>query len=418
MRELVALLSDYKDQLHIAFDTALAQYQEVMGQPVSAAPQFEAVDDSVFWAYVEEIAGGYEMQVSTGVVKMTAELWDAAFAGKEFIAGIGHSVMSNDANMTHISLVWLMLHELHHIDLNHFDLSDSFRIAETNNAPQFNLVRRVEAKPDLLATLPKDIRDHAPLCLELQADHDAAEMLIDAYSAEEWQSLRHRAMAISGMMMLIERENSQSDDGVKTHPMAATRVFQLLGHVAELPLIPAQAQARINGVTEINPDDLPPLKEQRAYGREVTLPCFFDAVHLARISGAENIQRDLGEPQDFFADIAIAKTGDPARFGDLTTKGAKEWADLVSTNEALKQFQTLPDGLGPVLARPDRQSARQYAQPRPARPGKEPLSAPPALPLWHVASQSRACRSSPFFQHTLSYPHITDTGPKHHRIPC
>lgn len=314
-----------------------------MGQPISFAAKLGCVDDQSFWATVEPDGDGFMLEVTSGLMATVAALWNSAYADPDFLAGVGQPVASDADQMSHISLVWLMLHEIHHIDLNHFDLMGAFCISETRNAPRFDIARRDTSKPDPHAGLPFELRKDVPLCLELQADHDAFEMLLDAYSSGEWGSLRHRAMAVSAMMMLIEREDAKHGELGRTHPGAATRIFQLLGHLVELPLIPAQVKAHLAGASVIDPNDLPSPDEQAAYNRQVVIPSFFDAVNLARIAGAETIRSDLGDPQDFFADIEIAKSGDPSRFAALKTKGAQEWAALVLSNERLKRLQVLPD---------------------------------------------------------------------------
>ncbi|UWR57092.1 hypothetical protein [Phaeobacter inhibens] len=308
-------------------------------------PRFEAVEDGTFWAFVEPEGDGFVLQISTGLAKQTEQLWTVAYTDDVFLSGVGHPVGADAEQMAHLSLTWLIQHELHHIILNHFDLVGRFRISETRNAPRFDLTRQSKIKPAPLVILPPELRPHAPLCLELQADHDAAEMVLGAYSSDDWVNLRHRVTAISAMMMLIEREDARNGETGITHPKAATRIFQLLGHVTEMPLISAQVQARLKGFTAVDPADFPPDAEIKAFGRQVTLPSFFDAVALARIAGADSIRDDLGEPEDFFRDIQVAKAADPSRFADLKTAGAKQWAELVLKNEDLKHFQNLPTGL-------------------------------------------------------------------------
>ncbi|MFV1494298.1 hypothetical protein VWX97_19985 [Phaeobacter sp. JH18-32] len=308
-------------------------------------PQLKLSEDESFWAFVEREYDGFVLQISTEVVEQTEQLWVAGLSDDVFIAGAGQRFASDVEQMTHLSLSWLIQHELHHIILNHFDLIDGFRISETRNAPRFGLTRKSKIRPAPLITLPPELRPHAPLCLELQADHDAAEMVLGAYSSDDWANLRHRVTAISAMMMLIEREDAKNGETGITHPKAATRIFQLLGHVTEMPLIPAQLQARQQGLTAVDPAHFPSKDEINAFGRQVTIPNFFDAVSLARVAGANSISEDLGEPEDFFRDIQIAKAADPSRFADLSTTGARQWAELVFKNEELKTYQNLPTGL-------------------------------------------------------------------------
>ncbi|WP_155846165.1 hypothetical protein [Celeribacter ethanolicus] len=130
------------------------------------------------------------------------------------------------------------------------------------------------------------------------------------------------------MMTLIELEDTKNGAKGRTHPKAATRIFQLLGHLAEIPLLQAQ-------ITQ-DASLIPPQDELQAFAHDVTIPCFFDAIELAQNSGATSIADDLGTLEDFFKDLEIAKLGDPSRHKDFKTLGAQEWARLWPCNEALK----------------------------------------------------------------------------------
>lgn len=316
------------ERLDAAFETALRHYEEIMGQPLAVAPRSLWTDTPEFWAIVTPESDGYLLRITTGLVEKTAQLWADAFADDDFLAGAGQPVASDADQMTQVSLVWLMLHELHHIDMNHFDLTGGFAISETRNAPTFGVSRRASLTPNPLDAIPPNLRELVPFCLELQADHDAAEMLLENYSGEEWNSLRLRTMAASAMMMLIEREDEKYGPLNKTHPKASTRIFQLLGHLAELPLISSQLMQ--------DTSHIPDTEELESFSRELTIPCFFDSVRLAQTVGATSIESDLGDPEDFFKDLEIAKLDVPSRDAELKTQGAKEWAKLWPCNEALK----------------------------------------------------------------------------------
>jgi hypothetical protein len=166
------------------------------------------------------------------------------------------------------------------------------------------------------------------LCLELQADHEATDLVLGQFSTENRDDLRERVLAISGMMMLIELEDAKNNVEGRTHPKAATRIFQLLGHLAEIPLI----QAQVSHDVSLIPNE----KELQSFAHEVTIPCFFDATQFAQAAGATSIVHNLGSPEDFFKDLEIIKLGDQSRYSDLKTQGAQEWAKLWPCNEALK----------------------------------------------------------------------------------
>ncbi|AUQ75286.1 hypothetical protein [Phaeobacter piscinae] len=237
--------------------------------------------------------------MSTGVADAVIEFW---------------SETSCEDFKTRFSLTWIILHELNHIDLGHFKIFESFDLTQRSS---------FQREPLFTNKFPL-----VPLCLEMQADHEATEALLGAYSTEDWEKLRERALVISGMMMLIELEDTNNDTTGRTHPKAATRIFQLLGHLSEMPLIRAQVHQ--------NASLIPSEDELQAFAQEVTIPCFFDAIQLAQVASATSIESDLGSPADFFKDLEMVKLGDPTRYAELITQGAREWAKLWPCNEALK----------------------------------------------------------------------------------
>lgn len=217
-------------------------------------------------------------------------------------------------------LEWLILHELHHADLGHFEV--------LRGLPTLNLVVRFATPPIRLEAVSKEDWSKITPCLELQGDHEATEMMLGAFDKEDTHSLRRIAASISAVMVLIEKTDFECSSDKKTHPKAATRIFQLLGHLSEVPLV----QAQFSHDTSLIPNE----DELQAFAHDVTIPCFFDAIQLAKSAGAISIASDLGSLEDFFKDLEIAKLGDPSRYTELKTQGAQEWATLWPCNEALK----------------------------------------------------------------------------------
>jgi len=226
-------------------------------------PQVELVEDAHFWAAVVRQKTTCVLQLSTGVIASTLDLW-RGYAQKKCSGTVSPALSTQRAEQRlHQSLTWLMLHELSHFDLGHFEIADEFGVAQRSRKGIYTL-----------GAMPRALRNFAPLCLEMQADHEATDMLLGAYFTDDWHELREKVLAISGMMMLIELENTKNGAEALTHPKAATRIFQLLGHVAEIPLIRAQ----LNQDASLIPCE----KELQAFARDVTIPCFFDAIQLAQ----------------------------------------------------------------------------------------------------------------------------------------
>ncbi|WP_318167012.1 hypothetical protein [Roseobacter sp.] len=319
--------------------TALNQYEEIVGEAFPTNPILNIVEDGGFWAVSEVEKDKFNIFISTGVEIIVSKLWRDALDDNQFVTGIGTPVSPNIEDMTHLSLAWLMLHEMEHYRFGHFELARIDFPVEKKRAYSFALISRRQMTFVPLADVAEENCTKVEPCLEMQADHDAIELILDSYSREEWESLRHRVLAISGMMMLIEQEDTKCDYKPPSHPKAATRIFQLLGHLIDMPMISAQIKAKSDGRNTIDPADLPSDKERVAFNRQVTLPCFFDAVNLAKIAGADSILRDLGEAADFFGDVQIAKSMSAEHFTSLKTVGAKQWAELVKFNEILKKQQ-------------------------------------------------------------------------------
>ena len=321
-------MSGLQDRLTDALYGATAHYANLLGEPFGIDAVAGLADDPVFWALVELKDDGLAIHVSRGVIEQTDDLWREALdaADPDFA-----STMELDREVR-ASLVWLIFHEMQHFDLRHFDLLDRAAIGETLPPESLGLVSRRTTVPRWLAHLNTGERLRVERCLEMQADHDAIECLLDAYGSEGWDTLRQRAAAISAMMVLIERADAGIDHDRSSHPKAATRIFQLIGHLIDMPTIPARMKAFESGADRIDPDDLPSDEEQMAYMRAVALPAYRDAVHLAKIANAESIARDLGDAAKLFVDIQNARLHGADALTMMHTEGGREWADLTRLN--------------------------------------------------------------------------------------
>lgn len=261
--------------------------------------------------------GNLIVQISTGCV-----------ANLEQLQAISMVVFTMDH-----ALDWLILHEIQHAELGHFGL--------LKRRPVLHLVSRsgIIAYPQ--NGIPKPLWHKVAPCIELQADHDAIELMLGNYSIWEWEELRAKIASISAVMILIAKTDDDNAIEHSTHPKAATRIFQLLGHVTEMWSLPAHAKAKARNETVICKDDLPSDEEKQLFSKEVILPAFWDAVALAEVAEAKSIISDLGSPEDIFADIARAKLG---HWDELVTVGAKEWAKLKNANNLilplLQKFQS------------------------------------------------------------------------------
>lgn len=330
-----------KAQLRKALDAAMAQYRETMGEEFAVQPKLEFVEDDDFGAVAEMDGKDFVIRASTGTVDQTVELWRKTLADTDVQNSAFDQLAAIPKDLTHLSLVWLMLHEMHHYQMEHFQFLGRAHLSESFGANAFAVATRASEPNPIIAELDDEDIPKVEPSLEMQADHDALEMLLDAYSTNEWPTLRIRVAAVSAMMMLIEKADARTRglDKPPSHPKAATRIFQLLGHLIQMPsiqLMLAEKHPEL-GIDPVIPSE----EENKAYTSQVVVPAFFDAVNLARVADTDIIREDLGEPEDFFKDIEIALMQDPSQFNALTTEGANQWAELVLFNAKLLKMMKL-----------------------------------------------------------------------------
>ncbi|MBK1623113.1 hypothetical protein [Afifella marina] len=321
-------------RLDDALDRALRHVVDVMEEPYAPEVRLSVDDDEAFWAVAEPDGDGLHLTISTGVVSGLDDLWSAAFQDDGLLVIDGRRITDDIAFMTQVSLVFLLLHEMAHSDLDHFGFTGG-GITEAGTSRARGLLSRTPQAAAPVDELGHGNRSAAERCLELQADHEAIEFLLEGYSNEQWDVLRVRSAAVMAVMVLIEREDEASGSDGATHPSAATRIFQLLGHLASLWSVPAQTKAQELGLSEVREEDLPSDAESEAYQSEVIIPAFADAAALARAAKADSVARELGDPADFFADIGTVQEGTAETEADLRTAGAKELLALMPLNAAI-----------------------------------------------------------------------------------
>jgi hypothetical protein len=213
-----------------------------------------------------------------------------------------------------VSEIWIALHERAHVELGHFSILEG--------VPTFYLVSKSGRSQVQEPNLPRELWGKVERCLELQADHEALEEMLGNMDTADWAELRVIIASIASVMVAIEKIDAENPNPSETHPKAATRIFQLLGHVSDMWSIGAS----LNGTS------LPDEERVQAFSKEVILPSYFDAIELAQAEGATSFLSDLGDPAVFFADITNAKLG---HWEQLQTAGAKEWAELKDANEQI-----------------------------------------------------------------------------------
>src|SRR3546814_804664 len=135
-----------RDDLHTALDIAIRHIGEVMGEPYAVHPSLSVEEDTAFWALAEpDGIGGLYIQASTAVADGIAALWQDALRQGVVLIRDGEPLVPDAETLSHVSLVWLMLHELSHFDLGHFALNGGAGIVENHRAR--GISSRVALKP-------------------------------------------------------------------------------------------------------------------------------------------------------------------------------------------------------------------------------------------------------------------------------
>ncbi|MEO1476465.1 MAG: hypothetical protein AAFS13_08790, partial [Pseudomonadota bacterium] len=264
------------DRLKDALATALDRYAEMMGEPFKTEPKLETVPDEAVWAVVQPDGTGCTITATEGIATALRDLWSEALDQQALLRDRDTRPANDPDELTAVSLSWLMHHEMEHFGLGHLGLVGARGFTETNHPNARALIARSSAPLATATDLGFDTEDMSAIsrCLELQADHDAIGMITGPYSNEGWPELRSRVASIFAVMILIDREDRKRGEVGHTHPRAATRIFQLLGHMAIFWSVPAQKIAWEAGRTKIDPADLPPEAEIEAFKTEVVHPAF------------------------------------------------------------------------------------------------------------------------------------------------
>ncbi len=105
------------------------------------------------------------------------------------------------------------------------------------------------------------------------------------YSSENWPLFRYYATCILVVMFIIEAVERRLDEPLRHQPLAATRLFQLIAHLVELPTIPAIKRAYEEKLDHLPAEYLPTSDELVAYRAEVVAPVMAASQIIAEACG-------------------------------------------------------------------------------------------------------------------------------------
>lgn len=311
---------DFEMRLWDALDAALERYELVMGEKFPAKATFTFDPSHDFIAQTRPIADGVEIIVSAGVVTRLMQLWSDTMQLSDDLPADNQLNVRNVDEAIGASLMWLMLHELHHYQIGHFELTGAAGLSETGLIPEYGLVQRSMRKLSKLERLENSKRLAIRRCLELQADHDALEILFDHYSDQGWGYIRYYMACAMAVMVLIEQQGNAPDDE-RSYPLSATRIFQLFSALAYLWMPGPNSNWEAPDEAEID-----------AYYQTVVIPAVSDAIIIATAGKTEPIIQSFEEVDKLFYDMRILAEPDKHDLSQLETMGAKEYASLMGAN--------------------------------------------------------------------------------------
>lgn len=315
---------------------AIARYSIRTGSKFRHKVDLRIIANREFFARVELGGAEIEIAISDGSAKLLHSIWsdvlhlNRKLPEENYIRLLGHP-----NHVVDMGLRWLVQHELNHVAIGHFKLTDGAALFEGGGNKAFSVATRRSSKPSPLEALPEQEQQLASLCLELQADHDATEIVIGAYSTENHELFRYYAMCIALVIFVIEKVDRENASQEITHPKASTRLFQLLAYLVELPYIPAYKRAHAEGLTEMPEDYLPPRDELLRYSENVFAPVFAACEIMAEAVELPDIMTELGGIEAFFADINRAVFEGHENVEAFVTPCARQWAELKPLNERL-----------------------------------------------------------------------------------
>ena len=327
-----------ENRIRSSLDIAYQQYEAVMDERFTPEPTLAIDDDPEFSALIEPDDNGYRIHVSTGTIGTFDLLWSEALRDPELLATANtdaESLNYDPVNLADVSMVWLFLHELMHLRLGHFDLAPESCKPESQAAWQYSLVGRRTRTPALLRSLSLQEQEFVSPCLELQADHEAIDIMLDVYGDDRWEELRVRAACIYAVMALIEREDRGWETPGGTHPQSSTRFFMMIGHLFQMwshrdaELEASDVGSRLRSGKKLSPEAF------QDYAGAVLSPSINDAIILAATAKANSFLQDVGGESALLQDLWTVQYAEELSAETLKSDAAKEWLRLTPINDKI-----------------------------------------------------------------------------------
>ena len=330
-----------------ASSEALARISTNLGVEVidQSAVQFLPREDFYARAYYKD--GLARIDISIGCVQQIDELWATALQSNILIDEDGKRIETFDGKnikkdyLVHLSMTWLILHEILHIHLGHLEIIKSASISECDVDLEDNEAGVPKEHWSLLFS--DDEKLHLRPCLELQADSEATEVLFGPYDEKKWVKFRLEASAIFVVMTLMERTEQAKKKRERRYPLVATRFFTMFSQLFQYWLYEDAELISRNGESFVRPVKKPDGEAFRRYMKFVLALTINDVVQIAHTADAKSFLEDLGGDASIFPDIYQIQYADDLNSADLQSVAAKEWRKLLPLNEKAMMLSGLRD---------------------------------------------------------------------------
>lgn len=333
-------------QLKQAAAEAFARFEDRRGEVFDPEPTVRLLPRVDIYAEVKWHGNGAAVDVSVGCLQRIEALWQNALQSKVLIDDAGNRLESVDGEpvteerLAHLSLTWLILHELMHLRLGHLDVLDIAALAECD----IDIAEASEIEVHWSEELDEAELPLIRPCLELQADNDATEVMFGVYDETEWSRFRIEAAAIFVVMAVMEKAEVERDNPDRTYPKVATRFFTLFAQLFQYWLYgDAQLEAG-DGESFVRTAREPSGEDFQRYMKFVLALAISDAIHIALWGDAKSFLDDLGAGSALFSDLFEAQYADKLATADLQTAAANEWRKLLPVNEKIMNLSGLRDG--------------------------------------------------------------------------
>lgn len=330
-----AIAETPEDRYRQALFRASRTAEKNLGRHLRAKPYLDFPDTDDLIASVSLVDDGHCITLSTGIIKRLDALWSfllttpALTSGLDFHRSETFERLALDVEgCSDLSVQWLCLHELMHVELNHLAHSRGASLVEVggpDSAVHFEL-------PDNFPTYDHDVLSR---CFEMQADSEATDVFLGPYRRDRWDELRVLSACLFAVMALMERENVMREATNISHPSAGTRFFTVLGHVFQMWLYPTARLERDGATSRLRTSERPDTEEFDAYSRAVLVPLINDAVMIASAAEAYTFIDDIGGAGGLLLDLFTIQYADELSHSTLKTNAARGWLDLIAINEEL-----------------------------------------------------------------------------------